>query len=179
MSVIDTATNTVTHTLRLWSGPVSPVAVAVAPNGTLLYITDTDGTILVFDTATNSLAGTPVVVGSSPTAAAASRDGTKVYIANFDSNSVSVIDSATNTVTNIAVGTFPNAVAVSPNGQLGYVANLGSGSVSVIDTATNTISDTISVGARPAAVAVSPDGAHLYVANDFSPFADSLARRCW
>ena len=78
-------------------------------------------------------------------------DGSKVYVTNGDANSVSVIATATNTVTaTIPVGTDPFGVAVTPDGSKVYVANsyLGN-SVSVIDTATNTVTATIPVGIEP------------------------------
>ena len=62
-------------------------------------------------------------------------------------NTVSVINTATNTVTaTITVGTYPYGVSVSPDGSKVYVANNGDGTVSVINTATNTVTATITVG---------------------------------
>src|SRR5712671_3141612 len=73
------------------------------------------------------------------------------YITNMGSNSVSVINTATNTViATIPVGNLPFAVAVSPDGRKVYVtddtSNLHSDTMSVIDTATNTVTATIPVG---------------------------------
>jgi len=50
--------------------------------------------------------------------------GTYAYITNPTSNNVSVIDTATNTVTaRVEVGQFPHGVAVAPDGKKVYVAN--------------------------------------------------------
>jgi YVTN family beta-propeller protein len=89
------------------------------------------------------------------------------YVTNSGSNTVSVIDTATNTVvTTVTVGSgSPQAVAVTPDGKHAYVTIPGSYSVSVIDTATNTVVATVTVGTNPFAVAVTPDGNHAYVAN--------------
>ena len=75
------------------------------------------------------------------------------YITNLGSNTVSVIDTATNTVspTTIPVGTGPFGVAVTPDGSKVFVANSGSNTVSVIDTATNMVTATIPVGSGPIA----------------------------
>src|ERR1700733_9089747 len=62
------------------------------------------------------------------------------YIPNYNSNTVSVIATATNTVGNVSggrtpaicVGNGPDGVAVTPDGSKVYVANSNSNTVSVI-----------------------------------------------
>jgi len=94
------------------------------------------------------------------------------YVTNVLSNTVSVIDTATNTVVaTVPVGpTFTplEVVAITPDGARAYVANTRSNTVSVIDTATNTVVATVPVGAEPFGVAITPDGARAYVANALS-----------
>src|SRR5438445_13565499 len=94
----------------------------------------------------------------------------QAYITNLNDNTVSVIDTASNTVmATVPVGNFPNGVAVTPDGAHVYVGNQGDGlvpgTVSVIDTATNKLTATVMVGLFPFGVAVTPDGAHVYVGN--------------
>ncbi len=91
------------------------------------------------------------------------------YVANNNSNTVSVIDTATNTVAvALTVGSGPVGVAVAPDGKHAYVTNFHSNSVSVIDTTANTVeAATLTVGRGPEGVAVSPDGKHAYVTNEF------------
>src|SRR5262249_29968307 len=87
----------------------------------------------------------------------------KVYIANGDSNNVSVIDTATNTViATIPVGGDAFGVAVTPDSSKVYIGNL-IGNVSVIAMATNTVIATIPIR-NPVGMAVTPDGSRLYVA---------------
>jgi YVTN family beta-propeller protein len=100
------------------------------------------------------------------------------YIANTDSNSVSVIDTGTDAVVaTLPVGNQPYDVAVLPNGAKVYVSNSSvsnppQGNVSVIDTATDTVT-TIATGqlaqssfqASPG-LAVSPDGTRLYLSEE-------------
>jgi YVTN family beta-propeller protein len=96
------------------------------------------------------------------------------YVSNYglhgEGSTVSVIDTATNTVVaTVTVGSGPIGVAVTPDGKQVYVTNQGSGhsnTVSVIDAATNTVVATVTVGNAPNAVAVTPDGAHAYVTDD-------------
>jgi YVTN family beta-propeller protein len=75
---------------------------------------------------------------------------------NF-SNTVSAIDTATNTVIAIIpVGVGPIGIAITPDGTRAYVTNEVSNTVSVIDTASNTVGETIPVGVHPVAVAITP-----------------------
>ena len=88
------------------------------------------------------------------------------YISNTATNTILVINIATNTVIDtIAVGSAPYGVTVSPDGSHVYVANSGSGTVSVIDAATNMLVATVLTGALPSGIAVSPDGSLVYVTN--------------
>ena len=89
------------------------------------------------------------------------------YVANTDSDNVSVIDTATNMVVGlpIPVGDFPVGVAITPDGTRAYVANVNSDNVSVIDTATNMVVATIPVGDSRFGVAITPDCTRASVAN--------------
>src|SRR5262249_1315798 len=112
--------------------------------------------------------GVPVLLGILVSAAAA-QAAPLAYITNLNDANVSVIDTATNTVTaTVPVGADPEGVAVNPNGGVVQVPNLGSASVSVIATATNTVTATVGAGLTPSGVAVTPDGSRVYVANQGS-----------
>ena len=51
-------------------------------------------------------------------------NGAYAYVTNYGSDTVSVISTATNTVTaTITVGSYPLGVAVTPNGAYAYVTN--------------------------------------------------------
>jgi len=170
VSVIDTATNTVTG-LPIPVG-ILPRGVAVTPDGGKVYVANTgSNTVSVIDTATNSVVGT-IPVGNGPTGVAVTPDSSKVYVTNPGTNTVSVIATATNTVVStIPVGNCVG-VAVTPDGSKVYVANEVSASVSVIDTATNAVVGTIPVGnfpiVFPIGVAITPDGSKVYVMNGAS-----------
>jgi YVTN family beta-propeller protein len=92
-----------------------------------------------------------VAVGAFPGGVAVNPAGTRAYVANQNSNNVSVIDTASNTVVaTVVVGTAPFGVAVNPAGTHAYVANVSSNNVSVIDTTSNTVVATVAVGTGPA-----------------------------
>src|SRR6266849_6084859 len=89
---------------------------------------------------------------------------THAYIVNTGSNSVSVIDTTSNTVVaTVSVGGSPLEVAITPDGTRVYVTNGNDNTVSVIDAASNTVVATVGVGAGPTAVAITPDGTRVYV----------------
>ncbi|HII90637.1 MAG TPA: PKD domain-containing protein [Methanosarcina sp.] len=91
------------------------------------------------------------------------------YITNYNDDTVSVIDIATNKVTTtINVGTEPYGVAVIPDRTKVYVTHIYGDTVSVIDTATNMDIATVKVGYSPVGVAVNPDGTKVYVTNSWS-----------
>jgi YVTN family beta-propeller protein len=119
--------------------------------------------------ATFTVTNTLFRVGGDTLGVAISRDGTRVYVTNYASKSVSVLDGATGAVIGapIVVGTNPRGIVLSPDGSRAYVTNYSSSTVSVINTATNTVIGTpIPVGISPSGLAVSPDGTRIYVANN-------------
>lgn len=110
-----------------------------------------------------------VNVGSSPNAAAISPDATTVWVANYDSNNVSIINAVTQTNSGlIPVGLGPWDLAMSPDGAQLWVVNITHGSVSVIDTSTQVVVRTIAVGSMPYALAFSPSGSEVWVVNNVS-----------
>ena len=70
---------------------------------------------------------------------------------NYDSDSVSVIDTNTlNVVATIPVGHNPQDIAWAPDGRFAYVVNNSSNNVSVIDARTDKVTTIIPTGAgRP------------------------------
>src|ERR1700733_11154965 len=69
---------------------------------------------------------TTLAVGGGPQAVAVNPVTNKIYVANYLSSSVTVIDGETNATTTVGVGTNPNAVAVNPVTNKIYVPNTGS-----------------------------------------------------
>jgi len=162
VSIVDLSTNTA---LPGSVPTASPVGTAVRGDGSIAYVSVVNGTVLVIDTATNTATAT-IGVGSSPVGLAVTPDGTHLYVCNRGSDTVSVVDTATNAVTqNIAFpnGSGPISIAFKLDGSLAYVSNSGNSTVSVLNPATNTITATISVPAGTNQIAVTPDGGHAYV----------------
>jgi YVTN family beta-propeller protein len=144
---------------------------ASAARPTRIYVTNyLDNTASIINGRDNAVVAT-VRVGRAPAGMAVSRDRRFVYIANSESDTVSVLDSASNRIVGtIALprGSGPVGLALSPGGRLLYAADGGSNRVSAISTQTGRIVVSTRVGRQPLGVAVSPDGSTLYTANSGS-----------
>src|SRR5207248_2741789 len=128
-----------------------------------------------------------VRVGGHPCGMAASPTGKFLYVANANSDTVSVIDTAKDEVVEtidckpeakLPFGSGSNAAAVSPDGYTLFVANgtgnclavvtLGSragGPTPVGEPTPSRVAGLIPTGWYPGAVRLSPDGRRLFVAN--------------
>ena len=159
VSVISTATDTVTATIRLpWT---DPHAIAFSPSGTTAYVTTSAG-VIAFNTVTHRVSALIPGLGD-PEGVTVAPNGT-VYVTNTVQNVVDVISPSTNRVTRtIAVGQLPWQMALSPDAGTLYVADGDSDAVSVVSTATDKVTNTISVPGDPVSVAVTPDGSRLWV----------------
>lgn len=107
---------------------------------------------------------TAVEVGLQPQRMALSPDGTRLYVTNRVSNSVSVVDTTSGRLrTSIPVSFSPRAIVMSPDGRYVYVAHDLTNSITVIATSSDTVTRTIPLSAPAWALATSPDGLTLYV----------------
>jgi YVTN family beta-propeller protein len=108
--------------------------------------------------------------------------GTKAYVTNSGGSTISIIDTATDTVTGTIIGLDgPSGFVISPGGTRAYANNYGAtpgagsgngNSISVIDMTQNIpiIISTITLtggppAAAPAAITISPDGLFVYTIN--------------
>lgn len=169
VSVIDANSNTVTATI-----PVGSYPRGIKAHGTDLYVANFGDAnysggnyISVIDSNTDTVSDTIILPVGSDGPRGVNVLNDKVYVANFRSNNVSVIDTATNTVVN----TIP--VGMGPRGILGYsgkiyVENFDDGTISVIDTSTNRVVHTIDAGNSPAGISLV--GTDIY----YTRFQDGL-----
>lgn len=156
---------------------------AISPNGEILLLpNDGDSQVAAIGERTGgTLATIPVGAMNWSTSqlydqyggAAAGPEGSRIYVTNYASGNLSVIDTVSKkVVTSVETGAFPVAVAVSPDGSKAYVANSFSNSVTVINTKTFASNEiTMPHYTYPSAVAVSPNGSHVYVAGN-NPIPD-------
>lgn len=131
------------------------------------------GTVSVIDLAENTVAR-EIAVGLHPCGMALSPDGSALYVANSNSDAVSVIDTdsdvviktiSTKPMEELPFGSAPGALAVSPDGKTLYIANGGDNLLAVYDLSENRLTGLIPAGWYPGAVVVSKDGKDLFVVN--------------
>ncbi len=166
VAVVNTSTGSLITSIKAGG---NPVGVVVSPDGSKVFITNSEagsndtGTVYAISTVTNTVIAT-IKVGYEPRGIAISADGNFLYIANSRSGTVSVVNTITNKVTaEISVGNLPECIAVHPDGKTIYVTNRYDATVSILSTVTNTVISTISVGSEPKGIAFSSDGNLFYV----------------
>ncbi|MGA9844891.1 MAG: YncE family protein, partial [Nitrososphaeraceae archaeon] len=97
-----------------------------------------------------------IIVGHGPSAIGVATGKGKVYVANSDNNTVSVINEKNNAkIVDIKVANGPFAIGVAPDKV--YVANYLNNTVSVINEKNNAKIVDIKVGNGPFAIGVAPD----------------------
>jgi YVTN family beta-propeller protein len=111
-----------------------------------------------------------VSVGDNPRGVAVDPERSRVYVANYGSNSVSIIDGATNNLLRTISGlTTANGLAYDPTQELIWVSNYELDSLTPIQTAANPADyvalPAIGVGNGPWGVAYDPIHNYVYVAN--------------
>ncbi|MEQ8189271.1 MAG: carboxypeptidase regulatory-like domain-containing protein [Candidatus Eremiobacterota bacterium] len=98
VSVVDTGTKQVVATIPT---DFSPVRVAITPDGKKALVTNkgtgNGGSVSVIDTMTNSVIGT-LPMGKDPIGISISRDGKMAYVANSGSDTITMINLASNSV---------------------------------------------------------------------------------
>ncbi len=120
-----------------------------------------------------------VEVGLHPSGMAFAPDGNRLYVANSNSDTVSVLDTAVIRPDAVSVvaewiakpkatlpfGSAPNALTVSSDGATLYTALGGNNCIAVMNTKDGTVQGLIPTGWYPGGVALDPSKNMLYVAN--------------
>ncbi|SHM27158.1 protein kinase domain-containing protein [Cryptosporangium aurantiacum] len=166
--VVDTAKRSVVTRIPIEDEgeDAHPYALAVSPDGVLLYVPDHDrNLVLVIDTTINQMV-MRLAVQPAPHWVAFSPDGgNTAYLANHESNLLTVVDTRNTAITaTIPVGKSPHSVAVTPDGTRAFTANYDVNTSSVVDLEKRRTVGTVPVGGNPRCVTISADGRHAYFA---------------
>ena len=146
----------------------SPASGSTPPAWTAYVVSYNDDAVIPVNTATDAV-GSPITVGSGPSAIAITPRATMAYVTNegFTNTapgSVTPITLSTDTPgTPIPVGSGPDAIAITPNGLTAYVGNYNDDTVTPINLATNAAGTPIPVGGAPTSIAITPDGSTAYI----------------
>ncbi|MBI1746379.1 MAG: bifunctional YncE family protein/alkaline phosphatase family protein [Acidobacteria bacterium] len=200
VGIVNTSTRGVT-TVPVGSYPYTTI---VTPDGTKVYISNwggrrpepgdatdgaipvvvdpetgivNNGTVSVLDTESQTVVGS-IEVGLHPSAMAMSPYGEKLYVANANSDTISVINTATDQVertidvrlfVTAPLGSAPNALAITADGKTLYVANAANNAVAVVDLdrPQDPVIGFIPTGWFPTAVALSLEEQRLFVASGY------------
>jgi YVTN family beta-propeller protein len=174
--------------MKLWVIAFSLAgAVSAATTGDRVYTADqTSNTVSVIDPATNKLLGS-IHLGEDVPAALSplyrgellvhglgfSPDHKTLDVVSIGSNSVTLIDTETNTVKGkIYVGRSPHEAFFRPDGRELWVAVRGENYVSVIDPARKKEVRRIETANGPGMVLFRPDGKFAFVPSSFTPEMD-------
>ncbi len=158
-----------------------PYAVAVTASGEKAYVSNWgEKSLTIVRVGDPAPLGT-VAVGLHPSALAIDPVRPRIYAANTDDDSVSVVDTASDRVVatlslapypGAPAGSVPDALAVSPDGRWLYVANAGNNDIAVVDlgpasgaAAAPRVVGLIPTAWYPTTVTVSRDGRSLFVTN--------------
>ncbi len=192
--VVNSGSNNVT-VISTGDETVNPVTGANIPVGNgprfavtnkasgLIYVLNSDSSITTIDPVTDTPLATTTIPKSSPsgaTAMAYDAGLNRLYVANKNTNNVTVYDANPRNLAElsnspVAVGAAPTSVAVLPDGTKAYVVNSGEntgcspyntanlGRVSVITGSSNTVTACVTVGQNPVWAAASTENSKVYV----------------
>src|SRR5690242_869763 len=147
----------------LFTGATSSQPLALNADGTLLLVANPDNnSVTLFDVANDANKKlVEVQAGQEPNGVAILPNGSRAFVANTVSGTVTVLAINRNSprparyVADIRVGTEPYALVLTPNGKKLYVANARSNNISVIDPNTARVIKTIdNVGFEPRGMAI-------------------------
>jgi YVTN family beta-propeller protein len=182
VSMVDTASRKVTSTVTFYKpgGKVAtgeyPFWIAVAPGAAgnpdkVFVSSQRDAEIMVFDRPDRIRS---IKVKAGPNEMILSKDSKYLFVANGDDDSVSVIDTASESVVSTISllrpgypykGANPNSLSLSPDASKLYVTLGGENAIAVVDPKAGVVLGRIPTGWYPNSVSASADGAKLYVVN--------------
>ena len=123
--------------------------------------------IAIIDTSTLELVKL-LKSGSDPEQFDLSHDGKRLFIANEDSGTLTVLNVARGQIEkSVPVGKEPEGVRLSPGGRLIGVTSEEGNAVYWVDSNSLSVLGSVTVGKRPRDLAFSPDGKLAYVTGEF------------
>jgi DNA-binding beta-propeller fold protein YncE len=179
------------------SGGKEPTGVGVDATTNMIYFTDVenDGVGEIAGSSCDAAKPTTcpttaseAAAGDEPLALAVDPALNRIYVADFGSSELTVLNEATGTTVTTVPGladaiSSPRSVAIAPTGESVLVVgegDEGSGAgVAVVSTSSNTVTHVISGGTTPFAVATDPTDGYAWVADAGDADAESPGGLVW
>ena len=169
-------------------GGETDYGVAIKGNSTIYVASERDREVVVVDISTGApRLVTRIPVPGNPINLLLDKAQTTLYVPQDNSDSVAVVNTATNTVTeeigtiappgvladtaNRYTGAAPNNVALSPDQGTLYITNGGANSLAIVPLAgpaPHTVAGLVPTGWHPTSVSISNDGGTMWVVNNKS-----------
>ena len=131
------------------AGLGDPRSVAVAPDG-MAYVTESSRDSVAVISPSGHVT-TTIAVGVMPWDVVISADGKTAYVANPDSDSISVISTASRTVTaTVSVPGDPDTLGLTADGSQLWIGQLSLAYVTLLDTRTDTVAGRLNLGGSTA-----------------------------
>ncbi|WP_375502619.1 beta-propeller fold lactonase family protein [uncultured Nostoc sp.] len=183
ISIVDTPTRKVTKEIKFFKAGDKiatgefpfDVAIKSAENGQAAKVfisSQRDNEVVAVNITSGQI--TRIPIGSQPNKVLLSPDQNRLYVANGNDDSISVIDTNNNRVVQTISlsrpgdkykGGNPNSLTLSPDGRTLYVTLGGENAITVVDLQAGQVNGRIPTGWYPNSVSVSLDGQRLYVVN--------------
>jgi YVTN family beta-propeller protein len=117
-------------------------------------------------------------VGRTPVSLALKPDGGELMVCDFDSNSISIIETANNEVGgSMVIGQHPARAVITRDNSRLYASNFGSDSVAVYDIDLGRRVATVAVGSHPDGLALSQDQNYILVLDTHAGDVTVIQRR--
>ncbi|MBN3922864.1 beta-propeller fold lactonase family protein [Nostoc sp. NMS4] len=183
ISIVDATTRKVTKEIKFFKAGDKiatgefpfDVAIKSAENGQAAKVfisSQRDNEVVAVSIASGHI--TRIPIGSQPNKVLLSPDQNRLYVANGNDDSISVIDTNNNNVVQTISlsrpgerykGANPNSLNLSPDGRTLYVTLGGENAIAIVDLQGGRVNGRIPTGWYPNSVSVSQDGQRLYVVN--------------
>jgi YVTN family beta-propeller protein len=170
--------------VKTTTGDGTSVNVPISGRDRVYTADQTSNTVTVIDPSTNRTLGT-IPLGAQRLGAtlspqytgnvgvhglAFSRDSKRLGVVSVTSNTVDIIDTATNKVVNETdVGRAAHEGTFTADGRQFWVANRGRSTVTVVDAVRGGVVSHLKVGTGPSKVVISPDGRTAYINHISAP----------
>jgi YVTN family beta-propeller protein len=164
VTVVDLERRRVMQNISVGSGNQG---LALSPDGKILLITlqNEQYNLVALSTADQSVLGR-TNAGSGPGAITIDAAGVYAYVANQNSNDVSMVHLPTvHTVLTFPVGQNPMDIKLAPSGKYLYVTSKMDNQLSIIDVATHQFVQRVDLDVSPWGLGLAPDGRRAFVAN--------------